>query len=259
MPAAPQASRPATPTADVTASDVTASDVTATQGDPAPHHDGGRAGPSRRPAPLPVLTRWWFWVGLLLALWSIPLFKGLGAELPDPLPGMDSDALSLSLPDENGEQVALSEMRGNLVLITELPLANRAEAELTLERLWRLRKRMRGLGSGVIYASLAHGASPAELTDLLDATTARKPVNAFLVDEGRVAMDRLRREAGSQLADVFLLDRHGRVRGVYGRRPGEARLSEAEIDRLVAETGQLANWIGQDPAPERVDEVLGRS
>lgn len=215
---------------------------------PAPHVD----------RPLAVVTRWWFWLGLLLVLWMFPLIKSLGAEFPEPLRGMRGEPIDFELPDEQGELVALHEMRGDLVLIAELPLANRTEAELTLERMRRLRKRMRGLGSGVIYLSLAHGGPVSDLTDLLDAGTERaKPVNAFLMDEDRAIMSWLRREAGSERADVFLLDRHGRVRGIYGRRPDEVLMSDAEVDRLVQETGQLANWVGQDPEPGRVDEVLG--
>ena len=48
--------------------------------------------------------------------------------------------------------------------------------------------------------------------------------------------------AGSADASLFLLDRHARLRGVYGDGPDEA-------DRFARESGMLANWVGSDPEP----------
>ena len=203
-----------------------------------------------RDAPLAILAKPWFWVALLCVLWSFPLIKSLGAEFPDPLPGMNSEPLEFTLTDVDGREVSLSDLVGNLKLVTELPLANRKEAETTLAWMRKLRTRLRGLGSSVVYISLCHGGTRDELVDLLEADAARKPVNVFLMDDDRATMSWLRRQAGSETADVFLLDRHGRVRGVYGRREGQDEIPESEIDLLVAATGQLANWVGSDLAPE---------
>ena len=209
--------------------------------------------------PLPVLTRPWFWVLLVGALFGIPLIKGLGAKPPDPLPGMDREPSTFELPDEHGRRVALADLAGQIVLLGELPLANAAQSELAMRALGTLRMRLRGLGSAVVFVSLAHGGDAATLSALLDAWTARKPVNVFLLDEGRKVLERLRTEAGSPSADFLLYDTHGRLRGLYGLGGREAPSSDAggaawdaahqaEIDRLVQQTGQLANWAGSDPA-----------
>lgn len=185
----------------------------------------------------------WFWLILVGTLFSLPFFKNANAGLPDPLPGIDSAPLEFSLPGEDGRQVALSDLREHLLVITELPLASGTQTEATFAGIRRLRKRLRGLGSMVVYVVLCHGGSPDMLTQLLDAKVARKPVNIFLLDEDGARCSWLRREAGSQSADFFLLDRHARLRGLYEN-------TEADIDRLVLHAGQLANWAASDPAPE---------
>lgn len=206
--------------------------------------------PERTDPPLAILTRWWFWLAVLGLLWSFPLVKSLGAKFPDPLPGIDSDPVEFTLTDIDGRQVSPADLDGYLKLVSELPLANRAEAEATLAWMRRLRTRLRGLGSSVVYVTLCQGGTPADVVDLLAAADEpRKPVNVYLMDDDRATMAWLRREAGSETADILLLDRHGRVRGVFGRREGEARMSDDEVDRLVAATGQLANWVGEDPTP----------
>lgn len=192
--------------------------------------------------PLPILSRPWFWVLLIGALFSVPLIKGLGAERPEPLPGWDAEPLTLRLPDETGRETTLTDLSQHLVLVTDLPLANAVASDEAFARLRTVRKRLRGLGDAVVYLVLAHGGDVPALLRLLDRMTAHKPSNVFLLDEDRTTLDRLREQAGSPAADWILLDRHGRARGVYG--PGEA-----EVDRLAADAGALANWIGEDPEP----------
>jgi hypothetical protein len=211
--------------------------------------------------PLPILARPWFWALLIGSLFSVPLIKSLGAELPPPLPGMDSDPVRFTLPDDKGRDVSLSDLRGHLVLVTEMPLANAPERDSALRSTRALRKRLRGLGSAVIYLSLAHGGRAEVLSDLIDEATARKPVNVFLLDEDHGTMDGLRALGHSSSADYFLLDRHGRIRGVYdlahapfSENPEAQKQRNAadqeELDRLVADAGQLANWAASDLAPK---------
>ncbi len=183
-----------------------------------------------------------FWALLIAALFALPLIKALQAELPPPLPGLDGPPLDLSLPDEHGASRALSELRGRVVVLTDLPLLNAPEREATFDALFRLRRRLRGVNQAMGFCVLAHGAPAAELTALLDARVARKPGQIFLLDESLREFERLRRAAGSPSATHLLLDRHGRARGVYGE-------NEAEIDRLVGDAGALCNWRGQDPPP----------
>lgn len=194
------------------------------------------------PRPLPVLGRPWFWVLLIGTLFTVPLWKSGQAELPPVLPGADRDPLTFELPDETGAPVSLDLLEGHLKVITELPLASGDQTEATFAGIRRLRKRLRGLGSMVVYVVLCKGGDGADLSALLDAKTARKPVNVFLLDpEGQTAAD-LRLLAGSQTADFFLADRHGRLRGLYAN-------TESDLDRLVAHCGQLANWPDSDPPP----------
>jgi hypothetical protein len=109
---------------------------------------------------------------------------------------------------------------------------------------------------------LSHGGSADELSAVLDEWNVRKPVNAFLLDNDREAMSQLRHEGASASADWFLLDRHGRLRGAYGVGMMNAPESdqdqsqqlvavEKEMDRLVLDAGQLANWSASDPPLEQ--------
>jgi hypothetical protein len=207
-----------------------------------------------------VFARPWFWVLFVGVLFSVPLIKGLGAELPDPLPGMDRAPSEFELSDESGQLVHLSDLAGYLVIATELPLASGSAREYTMKSIRALRRRLRGLGSAVVFVVLCHGGGPDDLSALLDEWTARKPVNVFLLDTDREAMLDLRSEGGSASADWFLLDRHGRLRGAYGvpmlDQPNDERAQaqrlvavEAETDRLVMDAGQLANWAGSDTPP----------
>jgi len=196
----------------------------------------------RRPLarPLPLVGKPWFWLLFVGTLFTVPFFKSMNATLPEPLPGMDGAALDFTLPGEDGVEVSLADLAGHLLVITELPLASGTQTEATFAGIRRLRKRLRGLGSTVVFVVLCHGGSPAMLTQLLDEKVARKPVNVFLIDEDGARRSWLRREAGSQSADFFLLDRHARLRGLYEN-------TEADIDTLVMHAGQLANWLDSDP------------
>jgi len=191
--------------------------------------------------PLPLVAKPWFWLLFVGTLFTVPFFKNMNATLPEPLPGMDGAALDFTLPGEDGVEVSLSDLVGHLLVITELPLASGTQTEATFAGIRRLRKRLRGLGSTVVFVVLCHGGDPAMLTQLLDEKVARKPVNVFLLDEGGARRSWLRREAGSQSADFFLLDRHARLRGLYEN-------TEADIDTMVMHAGQLANWLDSDPA-----------
>lgn len=195
------------------------------------------------PRPLPIAGRLWPWLLLVGTLFSLPLLKNLEAELPDPLPGIDTTPLTFSLPTETGEQVSLSDLAGHLLVITELPLANRSQIDATFAGIRHVRKRLRGLGSMVVFVMLCHGGDAEQLSLLLDEKRARKPVNVFLLDQGRATSSWLRRQAGSESAEFFLADRHARLRGLYHN-------TEEAVDRLVSSAGQLANWIESDPAPD---------
>jgi hypothetical protein len=205
-------------------------------------------------------ARPWFWLLFVGTLFSIPLIKGLGAEFPEPLPGLDRAPSQFALLSEDGTTVQLSDLAGYLVVATELPLANGVARQDAMTRMRALRKRLRGLGSSVVFVMLCHGAGAPELTALLDEWSARKPVNVFLLDSDRDAMADLRHEGGSESAEWFLLDRHGRIRGVYGvpaaADPSDERAHtqrlvalEAEMDRLIIDAGQLANWADSDTPP----------
>ena len=208
----------------------------------------------------------WLWLLLIAALFSMPLLKSLGAEYPDPLPGMDRVPSEFTLKDERGEEVSLSDLTGHLVVLSELPLANGTETETVMRGMRALRKRLRGLGSMVVFCTLAHGGDAARLSAVLDEWTARKPVNVFLLDPDRETLEQLRFEARSPSADFLLFDRHGRLRGVYGMGETLTATSEservridasnrAEMDRLVHQAGQRANWAASDLPPEEVAEA----
>ena len=190
--------------------------------------------------PLGIVSRPWFWILLVGALWLLPLIKSLGAELPDPLPGMESAPVVFQARAENGGEVSLADLAGYLVLASSLSLEDGPGAERSLSELFRLRKRLRGLGSSVVFLVLVTGADAEELGALLDANGLRKPIEVFLLDDGGQALEVLRTAAAPTPAEYFLMDTRGRLRGAYGADP-------AALDRLVTDAGQLANWRASDP------------
>jgi len=200
------------------------------------------AGGPTRGAPLPLLQRWWFWAALVGALWTFPLWKSLTAELPPRLPGEDGPTLELSLPDELGGTLTLSALRGRLLLVSALPLAEARARDEAWQRLARLRKRLRSLDPELDLVVLAQGGDAGDLVPWLQALHGARPGLHFGLDAGGAQMRRLCGQAGAPSAEFVLLDRHGRLRGAYG---GET----AELDRLAEQAGHLANWRAQDPEP----------
>ncbi len=158
------------------------------------------------------------------------------------LPGVHRAPLDCELPDERGAPVSLASLRGRLAVVLPLSLANATEREAALRGILALRKHLRGLDQALTVLVLCRAGGPAELSPLLDAHKARKPANLFVLDEGGAAFERLCTEADAPSAAALLLDRHGRARGAYGD-------SDAEQERLIAETGQIANWLDEDPPP----------
>jgi hypothetical protein len=197
------------------------------------------AGAPARGAPLPLLQRWWFWVALVGALWTFPLWKSLTAELPPRLPGEDGPSLDLSLPDERGGTLSLSDLRGRLLLVSALPLAEARARDEAWLRLTRLRKRLRSLDPELDLVVLAQGGDASDLVPWLLSLHGPRPGLHFGLDTDGAQMRRLCGQAGAPSAEFVLLDRHGRVRGAYGGEP-------PELDRLAEQAGQLANWRGQD-------------
>ena len=196
--------------------------------------------------PLSLIARPWFWVLAIGTLWLLPLVKSLGAELPDPLPGMDGVPVVLQGQAENGEQVSLANLEGYLVLATSASLADGAATNRALTELRKIRKRMRGLGSSVVYLVLLLDAELAEMGPLLDSNGLRKPTEVFLLDPEGQALEALRAASGPVLGEgegapvYFLIDTRGRMRGAYGR-------ATAALDRMILDTGQIANWRASDP------------
>jgi hypothetical protein len=184
-----------------------------------------------------------FWIVLVTLSFSIPLIKSLSKELPPVPPGIERPSIAFVLPDEYGADVDATMLRGHILVVTELPLANEPERERVFDGIRTVRRRLRNMGQVVVYVVLCHGGSTTELSALLDRKTARKPVNVYLLDEGHEEMDLLRQQGGSRSATFLAVDRHGRIRGAFGD-------DEAGVDALVQLVGLLGNWPGADPAPE---------
>ncbi len=187
-----------------------------------------------------LLGRPIFWVLLIGVLWSLPLIKSLTSEMPDMLPGFDDAPLEFALVDDTGREIAAEDLRGHLLIITEMTLANADAMNATFDDLRGLRKRVRGLGHAALFVVFCHSGKPSDLTTLLDDRKARKPANVFMLDPDRAAFEDVRRQARSRSATFFITDTHGRVRGVYGA-------EEEDRDRMVGALGLLANWRASDP------------
>jgi len=192
--------------------------------------------------PLAILTRPWFWVLFVGAFWSIPLFKSIGAEWPEPLAGFERSPEVRQYVLADGRGVSLAELRNQLVIASVLDLSTPESSRRTFEAFRENRSRVRGLSSLVIQLVLVQGADLEGLELFLEEKTARRPNNLYVLDAEGDELLALRRMADSPTATTFLFDRHARLRGFYGG-------SEAELDRFARETGILANWIGSDPEP----------
>lgn len=197
--------------------------------------------PSTPARPLPILTRPWFWILFIGALWLVPLVKSFGAELPEPLPGHDGEPLVLELRELDGRAVSIQDLAGYLLIVSELPMGDARSAEQAIQDWRELKGRLRGLGSAVVHVQIAPESSAEALSELIRVKRARKPNNVFLLDPSGAALRTLVEARGLPSGDLFLVDTHGRWRGSYPQAP-------AGIDQLVHDAGHLANWPGSDPA-----------
>jgi len=198
-------------------------------------------GPNELPKrPLPVLDKPWFWVIFILTLVLFPLAKSLLSGFPDPPPGHDSDPVELSFQANDGRSVSIADLKGYLLVVSELPIGSNEQFERTFDE-WRvLKKRLKGLGFAVAYVQLVHGGDAAELQSLLAAKKGQKASNIYLMDPERQGIAKLRKLGSAPASDFFLLDSHGRMRGTYPT-------TEGGLQRLVFAAGVLANWRGSDP------------
>ena len=187
-----------------------------------------------------LLGRPIFWVLLIGVLWSLPLIKSLTTEMPEMLPGIDEDPLEFEVVDDTGREITAEDLRGHLLVIAEMTLANADAMNETFDDLRNLRKRMRGLGHAALFVVFCHGGQPSDLTALLDERKARKPANVFVLDPDRSVFEDVRVQARSRSASFIITDSHGRVRGVYGP-------EEEDRNRMLGALGQLANWRASDP------------
>ena len=187
-----------------------------------------------------VFTRFWFWALLLGSMWLFPLLKSLSVSYPDPVPGHERSAESYTLMEEGGELVSCAQLGGLIQLVQALDLSSSETAEADFASFRERKKRVRGLGSLIAHVVLVRGADREVLSALIDSKTARKPSNLFLLDPEGATMSALLASSGADQAEVFVLDRHGRIRGAYGS-------SEAEGNRFAQDIGALANWQGSDP------------
>ena len=89
--------------------------------------------------PLAVLGRPWFWCLFIGGLWGVPLLRALSAELPEPVPGYESPAVSGSFVDEFGNPVTFAGLTGHLVIVAELPMAEEQSRESAFQALRVLR------------------------------------------------------------------------------------------------------------------------
>jgi hypothetical protein len=191
-------------------------------------------------ARLSILGRWWFWLIFLVPFWALPLSKSLQAEYPDPPPGHERSAEAFRLMDVHGREVLSSDLEGYLLVVAPLGMASEQSAGQDFTRFRELKKRLRGLGSMVVYVLLVNGGDDGHLEDLVEEMRAGKPNNLFLRDGGGAVHSALLASAGEPGAQVLALDRHGRIRGAFGTTP-------ADDDRLARTLTLLANWQGCDP------------
>jgi hypothetical protein len=192
-------------------------------------------------APLAIIEKPWFWGVFICCLVLFPLAKSLLSGYPDPPLGHDSDPVELSFMGHDGRQVSIADLEGYLLVVSELPIGNEEQFEAAFENWRELKKRLKGLGFAVNYVQLVHGGSPEELIVLLEQKKAEKVSNIFMMDPERKGLAKLRKLGLAPASDFFLLDSHGRMRGVYPTTP-------AGLTQMVFSAGVLANWRGSDPA-----------
>ncbi|HIG12443.1 MAG: hypothetical protein ABGY71_00275 [bacterium] len=188
------------------------------------------------------MTRPWFWIVVLCIAWSVPLIKSLGAEYPDPPAGVERAAEIVALNDADGLPVTLANLKGHLVVVHSLDLAQPQATEADFVAFREMRDRLRGLGSSVVHIILCAGGDAEQVVALIDSKTARRPGNLFLLDPGWKTRTRLRTGCANEEPALILLDRHGRRRGDFVRSP-------EDLDRFAQTISLLANWLGSDPEP----------
>lgn len=198
------------------------------------------AAPSQAGRATSIFARWWFWLIFLVPFWVIPLAKSLQAEYPDPPPGHERSPEAFQLTDVDGRVVSLSDLEGYLVVVVPLSMASEQSTQEDFVRFRELKKRLRGLGSMVVYAVLVDGGEGRHLEALLEKMRARKPNNLFLRDAGGAVHAQLLASAAVPGAELLVLDRHGRIRGA-------SSATLAEGDRFARTLTLLANWSGCDP------------
>ena len=204
---------------------------------PAPAPKGPNGLPKR---PLPIQDKPWFWALLILTLVSFPLVKSRLSGFPEPPPGHDSDPVELSFQGYDGRTVSVADLKGYLLVVSELPIGSKEQFEQTFDE-WRvLKKRLKGLGFAVAYVQLVHGGDAAQLKALLAEKKGEKVSNIYMMDPERQGIARLRKLGSAPASEFFLLDSHGRMRGTYPT-------TEGGLTRLVFAAGVLANWRGSDP------------
>jgi hypothetical protein len=200
------------------------------------------APPSTAPKWTRSLTRWWFWIPFMAAFWLLPLFKNLGASLPEPPPGADRAAEDIALTDIEGRELQLTDLKGSLKVVFPLRAGDSEQLERDFVVFREAKKHMRSMGPITVYLLLVDGADVPTITEFLDSMKARKPGSVFLLDHGGEAFSALQKSAADGTASGFLLDRHGRLRATYGP-------TEEEQNAFFRVITLLGNWVGSDPAP----------
>jgi hypothetical protein len=189
-----------------------------------------------------------FWATFVGVLFALPLGRSLARSLP-PAPPVLGQVQSFVLHDQYGRSYGDEQLRGHVWVLTSLPPETASTYAQAVETVRNVIHRAKNLGATFHMVTLgpdaglgADAQTEAERRSVVEKYCSSAQLWSYLggsaeeVPRARHAMlDSLGVFADSSPPhDLTLVDGRGRIRGVYGT-------DKASIDRLMQDTGYIAN------------------
>jgi cytochrome oxidase Cu insertion factor (SCO1/SenC/PrrC family) len=182
-----------------------------------------------------------FWALFVGVLFAFPIGRSLARSLP-PAPPVLGEVGRFTLTDQYGNAIGSAELVGHLWVATLLPSeAASPEQAAAVETMRTLIHRTKNLGPTFRMITIAADPvrdSQARRRELVEKYCSSSQLWSFLggsEEEVGAAKRAITQAVGSGPADsLYLVDMHGRLRGVYGR-------DKSSLDRLMQDISYVAN------------------
>jgi protein SCO1/2 len=192
-----------------------------------------------------------FWIVFILYSAGWPIYRTLNRTLPDPLPKI-AVVPNFTFTNQFGKPFGSQNLSGKLYLANFIFTSCPSTCPLSMQRMQKLQKRMRGLGDKVGILSFTVDPKT-DTPEVLNQYANKNRTNPFiwnLVTAPEAEMKKLlmegfkvpmgEREVTANLIDVahtekiVLVDAQGTIRGFYGP-------EEKDSNQLMIDVGLLAN------------------